>query len=283
VAEAESVNELRQNMSSSELIKRDKLDYRLGTDKVRELPREVCYDILQDICRTLQVKHVQLIVPSIKRMEKVVCTFPRIRSFLKDVCNTVLSSEEGTGPLSSDAVDRVIPTLHEWMARLRTIDELERLHREVCRTLATRSTASKSAGLDRAKAASADAKERQGPIFHPRNTALIVQELHELVGAEDELNVHKESGLIPVALGGSATQTGVALENSSSDKEQTDLAFTRRFIAHFQRLFQVKSVPGVFPKLNEVYVYAEEANNAFARVREMLQLPRWVLCACVCL
>ena len=45
-----------------------------------------------------------------------------------------------------------------------------------------------------------------------------------------------------------------------------------RIVKHFQNLFDVRSLDGVFAKMNEVYLFVNENKNSFRVLRAMLNL-----------
>lgn len=49
-----------------------------------------------------------------------------------------------------------------------------------------------------------------------------------------------------------------------------------KMIAHFQRLFEVKALDGVFPKMNELYLTVNEARNCMSAIKSMLRLGKCI-------
>lgn len=43
-------------------------------------------------------------------------------------------------------------------------------------------------------------------------------------------------------------------------------------VSHFQKLFDVASLRGVYPRMNEVYTRLEEMNNVMRNLRDILDL-----------
>ncbi|XP_032361802.1 centrosomal protein of 70 kDa isoform X2 [Etheostoma spectabile] len=66
------------------------------------------------------------------------------------------------------------------------------------------------------------------------------------------------------------------LENTLSGEEkvlQTPTRYTLgSMVSHFQKLFDVRSLSGVFPRMNEVYTRLGEMTNAMRNLRDVLQL-----------
>ena len=57
-------------------------------------------------------------------------------------------------------------------------------------------------------------------------------------------------------------------ETSSTPNSQT----LQAIVSHFQKLFDVQSLNGVFPRMNEVYTRLGEMNNAVRNLQELLEL-----------
>lgn len=49
-------------------------------------------------------------------------------------------------------------------------------------------------------------------------------------------------------------------------------------VAHFQQLFDVTSLTGIYPRMNEVYSKLGEMNNAMRNLRDVLELGMNDLC-----
>ncbi|KAG7999412.1 Centrosomal protein of 70 kDa [Nibea albiflora] len=70
------------------------------------------------------------------------------------------------------------------------------------------------------------------------------------------------------------------LENTSTDDEKVLRSPTRytlgSMVSHFQKLFDVTSLAGVYPRMNEVYTRLGEMTNTMRNLREVLDLDRRV-------
>ena len=51
-----------------------------------------------------------------------------------------------------------------------------------------------------------------------------------------------------------------------------DSHILRAIVSHFQKLFDVPSLTGVYPRMNEVYTRLGELNNAVRNLQELLEL-----------
>ena len=74
-----------------------------------------------------------------------------------------------------------------------------------------------------------------------------------------------------------------ALEKISMDDDRTKASDLREddpasmeqlksIVAHFQKLFDVKNIAGIFPRMNEVYSKVGETYNVMRTIRETLDL-----------
>ncbi|XP_042339299.1 centrosomal protein of 70 kDa-like, partial [Plectropomus leopardus] len=66
------------------------------------------------------------------------------------------------------------------------------------------------------------------------------------------------------------------LENTAAEDEKVLRSPTRftlgSMVSHFQKLFDVTSLSGVFPRMNEVYMRLGEMTNAMRNLRDVLDL-----------
>lgn len=62
--------------------------------------------------------------------------------------------------------------------------------------------------------------------------------------------------------------------NEMQAREEPSLNQLMSIVAHFQKLFDVNSIGGVFPRMNEVYMRLGETYNAMNNMREFLCLGR---------
>lgn len=47
-------------------------------------------------------------------------------------------------------------------------------------------------------------------------------------------------------------------------------------VTHFQKLFDVRSLRGVYPRMSEVYTRLGEMSNAMRNLRDVLDLGQWL-------
>lgn len=62
------------------------------------------------------------------------------------------------------------------------------------------------------------------------------------------------------------------VENKEKDSNMPNFQTLQAIVAHFQKLFDVPSLNGVYPRMNEVYTRLGEMNNAVRNLQELLEL-----------
>nr|XP_030729252.1 centrosomal protein of 70 kDa isoform X2 [Globicephala melas] len=62
------------------------------------------------------------------------------------------------------------------------------------------------------------------------------------------------------------------VENKEKDSNMPDFQILQAIVSHFQKLFDVPSLTGVYPRMNEVYTRLGEVNNAVRNLQELLEL-----------
>ncbi|XP_031534119.1 centrosomal protein of 70 kDa isoform X3 [Vicugna pacos] len=62
------------------------------------------------------------------------------------------------------------------------------------------------------------------------------------------------------------------VENKEKDSNMPNVQILQAIVSHFQKLFDVPSLTGVYPRMNEVYTRLGEMNNAVRNLQELLEL-----------
>ncbi|XP_031969851.1 centrosomal protein of 70 kDa isoform X4 [Corvus moneduloides] len=62
------------------------------------------------------------------------------------------------------------------------------------------------------------------------------------------------------------------LENKEKNSQTLSLTTLSAIVSHFQKLFDVSSLNGVYPRMNEVYIKLGEMTNAMRNLHELLEL-----------
>ncbi|TMW66086.1 hypothetical protein Poli38472_003851 [Pythium oligandrum] len=248
--EANDINELRRFMGTTDLIERDRLNHRLHLNRLNTLPRETLLDVVKEVCRVLNLADITLITPSLHKLCNVVTAVPRMEKFIRDVCGFVYFHVDGGNGNQAEEnrfeLEQVLPTLQLWMSERKKLHELEGFKTAIVAELCKRSI--EPSLLDKEKA-SADTTTALSNL--PRAVHMV----SELVELEKGVMHHREI----------YTQAATELERRPS-------VLINQIVRHFSHLFHVKSIEGVLPKINEVYLYVNEMENFLKVVRSVLDL-----------
>jgi len=240
-------------LPTAELVRRDKENHRLALHRLDALPRETAVEVLQAACRELGVTEVSLIAPGIRKMAKAMMALPRMERFIREVCSFVfMNPRAGDGVPAVDGVEAgqqqqqqqqqqqrgsleaVVPTLRQWLAKLRAFASLREFELLVTSELLKRPVHAGSARPSMTRA---------------------VAEVCELVELERELLARKH-----------------VFEKAEASLTGEPTLLVNKLVSHFRELFGVKGVDGVLPKMNELYLFANEMENTLRLLRTMLGL-----------
>jgi hypothetical protein len=234
--------------TTRDMIRRDKLNYKLKLFQIDELPAEDCRDLLKDICIRLNVSDVLTVVDALDEVAKVVHMVPKMQKFIRQVdalvWNRSALSASGTNSKKPSMDVHVLHKVKEtysviqfWSEELRVLDHVRTFMKKLFTVL----------GLD---------LERQGPehiVGDPE-----VEEMELLCLEEIKRLMAFEKNTYRV--------------DHRNAKETTDSTYPR-IVSHFCNLFEIQTVSEVFPKMNELFVFSNEVKVAIQRLRDILGLP----------
>jgi centrosomal protein CEP70 len=87
-------------------------------------------------------------------------------------------------------------------------------------------------------------------------------------GNENDLSVDDlKKALEKITMNDDRAKASDLREDDPASMEQL-----KSIVAHFQKLFDVKSITGIFPRMNEVYSKVGETYNVMKTIRETLDL-----------
>ncbi|KAG7377658.1 hypothetical protein PHYPSEUDO_011180 [Phytophthora pseudosyringae] len=252
--EASDLNELRKYMGTKELVERDRLNHRLHLNRLNTLPRETTLEVVKHVCRVLHLTDITLIAPSLDKLCSVVAAVPRMEKFIRDVCGFVFlnlnDNTEGKGADSARfELEQVLPTLQKWMVERRTLHALEGFKASIITELCKRTV--EPSILNNQEDSSRD----ESPPSHPSTLARAVYIVSELVELEKSVIHHRE-----------------IYTQAAAEVERRPNVLINQIVRHFSHLFQVKSIDGVLPKINETYLQVNEMKNFLHTIRDILHL-----------
>ena len=91
--EASELTAWKSHLSTRDRIKADKRNHELKLWLLESLPKTVMKEVLQNICRELDISEVSEIQLSIAKLKTVVRAVPRMEKFISSVCNFVFQRE----------------------------------------------------------------------------------------------------------------------------------------------------------------------------------------------
>ncbi|KAL4138190.1 hypothetical protein PRIC2_001697 [Phytophthora ramorum] len=254
--EASDLNELRKYMGTKELVERDRLNHRLHLNRLNTLPRETTLEVVKHVCRVLHLTDITLIAPSLDKLCSVVAAVPRMEKFIRDVCGFVFlhvndNAETKDAGSARFELEQVLPTLQQWMMERRKLHALEGFKASIITELCKRTV---GPGILND---TEDGNETESPPSHPTTLSRAVHIVSELVELEKSVIHHRE-----------------IYTQAAAEVERRPNVLINQIVRHFSHLFQVKSIEGVLPKINETYLFVNEMRNFLHAVRDLLYLEK---------
>lgn len=215
---------------------------------------------------------------------------PRLDKFARSILDIVIPFDEdgdgdgngGGGAAANHSRKRrvledVFPILNHWKASTSQCQELQQFMFEIKNTLSKRShlvnktsTINEENGsvISGASDEGGDDSSRGSSSYHGTMT------LNEILMAVKDL---------------CQLETQLLFQKRSFSEAEKSLALNpeilnNRIVLHFQYLFQVKRLEGVFPKMNELYVFCSEVTSVLRALRSICRLqpnasPKTILVA----
>ena len=210
--------------------------------------------LVQQVSAQLGLADAKELPATLEQLLKVVDAVPGMQRFIRSVCDVVMSGRHSGKPSTfgattepSSMMEFVLPTLRAWEAQLTQVSSLTELHSRLLSELS----------------------RRTHPFHHALSPTtpieLLLTELADLVSSENRLFTLMY-GPVPDA---AAKHSAASIPDYSS---LNAVASAAKMLAHFQHLFDVPHVNGVYPKMNELYVFASEQRVAMGQLRSLLRL-----------
>jgi hypothetical protein len=255
-SEQEDVRELRRHMGTKAMIDDDKKNHRLRLERLDAVPREITREILKEACRELEVSDATLIAPCIRKMSKAMLLLPRLEKFINEVCGFVFKGGAG-----KRTMEEVMPVLRKWEKQISGFGRSQEFKAIVVGELCRRSVVPADNGRRGGKVGAAGSYPGATPEMSDEQALRAVRdlvELEKLVLARDDL-----------------------YQSAETVVQQNPDLFVNRVVLHFRYLFGVKQMEGVFPKMNEVYLFTNEMNAFVRELKAMFGMKEGVATATV--
>eukprot|EP00002_Diphylleia_rotans_P023848 TRINITY_DN4699_c0_g1_i8.p1 TRINITY_DN4699_c0_g1~~TRINITY_DN4699_c0_g1_i8.p1 ORF type:complete len:778 (+),score=173.93 TRINITY_DN4699_c0_g1_i8:47-2380(+) len=275
----------RHESNTVEQIRRDKAGYRAYM-LLKDLPGEQAKEILMEVMQVLELTDVKKVLPYIRQMSRVMISVPSMQKILAEVDEIVFGhvprnrparhAHTADGVVLQGNIQDIPSGLRAWKDQLVDLRILQNFKTSVVRELSTGSSQGIvairhdllnfsitipfcllfSSGYFEKKYSSIEKGIYFGDMG-PRvlSTDQVVDRIRTLVALEGDLMLNRKVAL----------SADISL---SSDPE----VLLHKIVLHFQKLFDVKSVEGVFPKMNEVFLLLNESRNGIKILRETLGL-----------
>ena len=127
--EAKELEAWKSHLGTRDRIRADKRNHELKLWLLESLPKTVMRDVLQNICRELDISEISEIQLCITKLKAVVRAVPRMEKFITAVCNFVFQRES---PRHSEGDVIMRPTMEDVMPVLQRCVTVLICHAIVC-------------------------------------------------------------------------------------------------------------------------------------------------------
>ncbi|KAM3575643.1 hypothetical protein VYU27_002389, partial [Nannochloropsis oceanica] len=225
-------------------------------DITKQQHEEKLKPLVDDICTLLSLQNhpssLPLLIPSLRKLTEAMPLIPPLESFVTEVCfflaRTSLPHGQHLSPeqaLKQMPMSEALHVLKAW-GKEREGERAEGRFRSRVRTLL--STRAQGGATGWKQGGREEEEEDDDDVLLGKIAGLVQFESEVMAGREGEEAVEGYLRARPDIL-------------------------VNRVVVHFRQLFGVRSLEGVFPKMNELYLFASEM-GVFTRVlKSMLRLP----------
>ncbi|XP_032233635.2 centrosomal protein of 70 kDa [Nematostella vectensis] len=210
------------------------------------LPIDVCREYIKEVCSRLEVTDLKQLTDRLDSIDVMAEAYPSMEKLISDILSLtqekgalVVSAEDMSQSVDSHALycqrawQNILPTLRLWHKELKHMKDLQTAVDHLAVSLMPWKPDNMFRADDRKPLRMRDLRARIESLAYQGTRAL------------------------PSELRGS--------DKPSAEQLQS-------IVAHFQKLFDVTSVSGVFPRMNELYLRVGEVYNAMNTMRELLNL-----------
>ena len=262
--EAAELAAWRKHLSTTDRIKVDKRNHELGLWLLDSLPKAVTKEVLQTVCRELDVSDVSEIQPSIAKLKAVVKAVPRMERFITQVCEYLFERDRhirelggrGLAGRERPTMEDVMPVLHSWWMDLQANFNLVSFQNRILTEMRRRERllAQEGPAASAAVLLSEDTSSDEWPEKE-KAASKALELVRDLVDFQVDVFRHKKSFR--------------AAEDFIRDQPD---AMVNRQVAHIQYLFSIQHLEGLLPRMNQVYLFTEEMRNFLTSAKTSLGL-----------
>jgi myosin heavy subunit len=249
--ESQEIKSWSKHISTHERILMDKKNYELKLWLLEALPKTVMKEILQGVCRELELNEVSDVVESIKKLKLVIKTVPRMERFISTVCNFVFERAVPThlegDPISRPVMEDVLPILKRWWRSSQDMIHLRNFQEDVIFLVQKSDFQTTTSASTTSASVSASAAGGAPLSFHE-----ILFKIKSLIEFQKEIFRQSENW-----------------ESAERYLVERPEVLVNSLLEHIRYLFGVSRLEGLIPKLNEVYLFTEEMSNFLMNLRKV--------------
>jgi hypothetical protein len=264
--ESQEIKSWQKHLSTHERILIDKKNYELKLWLLESLPKTVMKEVLQGVCRELELNEVSDILEAIKKLKLVIKTVPRMERFISSVCNFIFERVTPThlegDPIRRPVMEDILPILKRWWRNCQEMIQLRRFQEEIISLV--------------------EKIDIQSSSFLSSSTSAFTSRTHHPypslgggAGAGGEVISNQDIFLRIKSLIEFQREVFASAKNWDSAErylvERPEVVINS-IVEHIQYLFGVNRLEGLIPKLNEVYLFTEEMANFLISLREMVDM-----------
>ena len=259
--EASELEGWKKHLGTRERIKADRRNHELGLWVIESLPKSVMKECLEAACRELEVHDISEVQSSIAKLKSVVHQVPRMQQFISEVCTYVFTRAggEAVGLPARPSMEHVVPVLKQWWDHNKSHDELSKFVKAVHQELARREALLSDGGDI------PPTMQGQAPAWYVEGAASwsgkdkglesCIGIVRDMVDFQVEVLRHKNS-----------------FRAAEDFVRENPEAMVSRLVSHTQYLFDIKELEGYLPRLNQVYLFANEMRNFLSAARGLMGL-----------
>jgi hypothetical protein len=259
--------------SAEQLLQREQLGSSFDVMQVHALPKEILAEIVLMVCMKLKTPDASAIGPALDQLLSVSSAVPGMQAFIAQIWSVVnggLDGEQAKQLTPENLISlttSVVPTLRQWRFAHESTSELQRFRLDILDALRRRQHRSPLNPLHSASGASSAAASSV-KLHDQLPNEEMVYEVNDIVANENRLNAlvydqHASPNSF-FQLWAQLDKTPLTTQPYSQDSE--------RILSHIQQLFDIPHRIGLFPKMNELFLFVNETRPAIQAMRSLLRL-----------
>ncbi|XP_073235827.1 centrosomal protein of 70 kDa-like isoform X1 [Porites lutea] len=219
--------------------------YRTNIEDIDFLPIDVCREYLKEVCGILEINNLQGMEDKVNSLKLPAQSYPAMEKLIRNIMELLSSKDCPSAMLSEDILSQsshefhcerawqnIVPVLRKWLNELTGLKDLEMSIRQLSSHLMP---------------------WKQAGVFQGDHKGY--SRVHRLKEAVDALCQEKR-----------------ASPSEIQTDQEPSFDHLKSIVAHFQKLFDVYSIEGIFPRMNEIYMQLGETYNSMNNMRDLLGL-----------